>query len=210
MIKAIIFDLGGVIVRLNDISEPTRRFESIGFMDAGKYLGVYGQRGIFQELESGSIGAWEFVERLRELTGRPDLSYEEAEFAWMGYLKDVPHERLDNLLELKKRYRLFLLSNLNPFFGKWVKSTDFSGDGHPIGHYLEKDFYSYELKDYKPSASIFLKVLEATGLKAEECIFVDDGPANVASAEALGMKGLLVPKDADWMPTLSGMLESEQ
>lgn len=210
MIKAIIFDLGGVIIRLNDVSVPIGRFEEIGFKDAGKYMGIYSHQGIFKDLESGAIDADGFLKELAELSGKESISYEEAEFAWMGYLKDVPHERLDNLLELKKRYRLFLLSNLNPFFGKWVKSTDFSGDGHPIGHYLEKDFYSYELKDYKPSASIFLKVLDATGLKAEECIFVDDGPANVASAEALGMKGLLVPKDADWMPTLSGMLESEQ
>lgn len=211
MIKNIIFDLGGVIVRLNDVSVPIQRFEEIGFKDASKYLGVYGQSGIFQELESGAIDAEEFLAKLAELSGRESVSFEEGKYAWMGYKKDVPPERLQNLLKLRKDgYKLYLLSNLNPFFTSFTRSTEFSGDGHSIDHYLDHAFYSYELKDYKPAPSIFQKVMDQAGLKAEECIFVDDGPRNVAAAVELGMKGLVVPKDEDWMPSLTAMLQEDK
>lgn len=209
MIKNIIFDLGGVILRLNDVSEPVRRFEELGVRDASELLGVYGQKGIFLELEKGEIGAQEFLDRLSKLTGRP-VSYAEAEYAWMGYLKDVPMERLENLRKLRESYKLFLLSNLNPFFGGWVKSKHFSGDGHSICDYMDNDYYSYELHDYKPAPSIYQKVLDAENLIAEECIFVDDSPRNVEGAASLGMRTLLVPKDADWMPMLNDILESEK
>lgn len=194
-------------MRLNDVSEPVRRFEELGVRDASELLGVYGQKGIFLSLEKGDIDAQEFLERLSMITGR-SVSYAEAEYAWMGYLKDVPSERLENLLTLRRSFRLFLLSNLNPFFGNWVKSSHFSGDGHSIQHYVDKDYYSYELHDYKPAPSIFQKVLDAEGLKAEECVFVDDGPGNVAGAESIGMHTLLVPRDEDWMQALTELISS--
>jgi FMN phosphatase YigB (HAD superfamily) len=43
-------------------------------------------------------------------------------------------------------------------------------------------------------------------LNAEECVFIDDGPANVESAKRVGMQGLLVEKDSDWWDKLSEIL----
>lgn len=207
MIKNIIFDFGGVILRLNDVSEPVRRFEELGVRDAGDFLGVYGQKGIFLSLETGETNAREFLDRLSALTGR-NISYAEAEYAWMGYVRDVPAERLEHLRELRKSFKLFLLSNLNPFIGNWAKSSHFSAEGHPISDFMDKDYYSYELHDYKPATGIFLKVLEAEGLKAEECLLVDDGPKNIEAAASLGMHTLLVPKDDDWMPALTVLINT--
>jgi putative hydrolase of the HAD superfamily len=65
------------------------------------------------------------------------------------------------------------------------------------------------LKDYKPSLTIYQKVLEQAGIKAEESVFLDDGPKNIEAAEQVGIHGLLVPKNEDWMPNLMALLNEE-
>ena len=51
-IKTIVFDLGGVIITL-DQSQAVRRFEELGLKDANERLNAYTQEGIFGELENG-------------------------------------------------------------------------------------------------------------------------------------------------------------
>jgi FMN phosphatase YigB (HAD superfamily) len=51
-------------------------------------------------------------------------------------------------------------------------------------------------------------VLALSGYEACETIFVDDGPENITVAESLGIHGLLVEKDADWMEALLDMVEN--
>lgn len=207
MIKTLIFDLGGVVITL-DPDEAMRRFEHLGIKDARQQMGVYGQTGIFLQVENGSIGADEFCRQLAMQAGLSYCSYEQAQWAWLGFVKEVPQQRLENLLALKKQYNVLLLSNTNPFIMDWARSEAFSNDGHSIEHYFHRTFCSYELNDYKPSASIFRKVLAEMGLKADECVFVDDGMKNVEASESVGMHGLLVAKDSDWMDDLQKILEA--
>lgn len=216
MIKNLIFDLGGVVITL-DPNEAYSRFEKLGISDAREQMGVYGQTGIFRAVEDGTIDAATFCQRLacqaQEKSSlfageaSPRYSFEQAQWAWMGYVKDVPMERLANLLKLRERYNVYLLSNTNPFIMEWAESSSFSADGNSIAHYFDKVYCSYRLNDYKPSASIFLKVLQQSSLNPEETIFIDDGPRNIESAESVGMHGLLVPEDADWMEMLVHQLD---
>ncbi len=215
MIKNLIFDFGGVVVLLNP-EEAYRRFEALGIRDTRQQMGVYGHYGIFLDLENGTIDADTFCCRLAEQAKEqsdffadvehPKYSFEQAQWAWLGFVKDVPMERLNNLLRLKEKYNVYLLSNINPFMRAWMSSTEFSGDGHPIDYYFHQLFCSYELKDYKPSESIYRKVLELASIKAEETVFIDDGMNNVLAAEALGIHGVHVPKDEDWMDALEEII----
>ena len=127
----------------------------------------------------------------------------------MGYAKRVDPVRLQNLLRLKEQYTVLLLSNTNPFMMDWADSTAFSGDGHPVSYYFHKTYYSYKLKDYKPSATIFQTVLDDAGLRAEETLFLDDGLKNVEAARLVGLHALWVPADEDWMPLLQSELEKQ-
>lgn len=206
MIRNLIFDLGGVVIKL-DQDEAIRRFHALGIADAREQMGVYGQTGIFLELERGDIDVETFCRKLAEQAHKDSISYDEAQWGWLGYVKEVPAVRLQNLLKLREKYKVFLLSNTNPLMMAWVDSPAFSGDGHPISYYFDRLYCSYALHDYKPSLSIFEKVIKAEGLKADECIFVDDGLKNVEASEKVGMHGLHVAKDADWMDDLSAMLE---
>jgi putative hydrolase of the HAD superfamily len=217
MIKNLIFDLGGVVIKLNP-SEAYSRFEKLGISDARQQMGVYGQTGIFKAVEDGSIDADEFCRQLalqaqlksNQFFGEPSpfYSFEQAKWAWLGYVREVPLERLNNLLKLKEDFNVSLLSNTNPFIMDWAESSGFSGDGHPISFYFHNVYCSCRLSDYKPSRSIYEKVLALSGYEACETIFVDDGPENITAAESLGIHGLLVEKDADWMEALLDMVEN--
>ena len=45
-------------------------------------------------------------------------------------------------------------------------------------------------------------------MKAEETIFVDDSLKNIKAAEALGIRGLHVAPDEDWMEKLTALLHT--
>ena len=56
MINTLIFDLGGVVITL-DQQQSVRRFEALGLKDAAERLDAYTQQGIFGDLEGGLISA---------------------------------------------------------------------------------------------------------------------------------------------------------
>ena len=218
MVKNIIFDFGGVVIHLQP-EEAMRRFETLGITDARQQMNIFGQTGIFGQVEKGEITTDEFCRLLaleaQQKGGKfvgvdnPSYSYEEAHWAWMGYVKAVPRKNLDALLRLQQHYRLYLLSNLNPFLQQWAESDAFSGDGHGLRHYIPYLYYSFQLRDYKPAPSIFEKMLHAAGLRADECVFVDDSPRNIAGCKEVGMCGLLVGKDEDWTEHLDELLAKQ-
>ena len=154
MIKNLVFDFGGIIADF-EFSRALAAFERVGLKNPAEYLDSYHQRGFFRELESGRIGADEFVRRLGECAGR-EVSYAEAREAWLGFfLLPVPLERLACLEELRRDYRLYVLSNTNPFVMDWARSSEFSPAGKPLDAYFDKLFLSYEMKCMKPDRAIF-------------------------------------------------------
>ena len=181
MIKNILFDMGGVIFRQNS-EEAFRRFREAG-VNTDEYMGEYGQKGFFLDVETGKIDAGEFCRRMAEAAGRESVGWDEAQYCWLGFIRDVPLNRLHNLLKLKEEYHICLLSD-----------------------YFDTLFCSYEMQAYKPEPDIFLKALAADGMKAEETIFVDDSLKNIKAAEALGIRGLHVAPDEDWMEKLTALL----
>ena len=98
MIKNIYFDMGGVIFDQNT-EEAFRRFRSLG-IDTDYYMGVYGQRDFFLDLETGRIDADTFCQRVGEVVGHA-VSREQARDCWLGFFDGVPVERLDDLVTLR-------------------------------------------------------------------------------------------------------------
>ena len=192
MIRNIIFDFGGVVVTLSH-PEALRRFKALGLPDADKWLDPYTQGGIFGELEEGKITAEDFRRELSVLCGR-ELSYDECRHAWLGY-----RENLEALKKLRSEgYRLILLSNTNPYMMSWAKSGDFDGEGHSIDDYFDATYLSYELGVMKPDDMFFRKVLMAEQVPPGDCLFLDDGPRNVAAASQIGIRTFCPENGADW------------
>lgn len=197
MIKTIIFDLGGVVLTL-DQPEAIRRFRQLGISDADQRLNAYTQGGIFGDLEEGKITAETFRVEASKLAGR-ELTYEECRWAWLGYAREFPQRNIDVLLKLRSEgYRLILLSNTNPYMMSWVRSTEFDGQGHGIDYYMDACYLSYELGVMKPSTEFFHQVLMRERIMASETLFLDDGARNVATASQMGIRTFCPENGIDW------------
>ena len=208
MIKNILFDMGGVIFR-QDSEEAFRRFREVG-LDPEKYMGAFGQKEFFLDVENGKIDADTFCRKMAEASGREHVSWEEAQHCWLGFLKDVPVERLHYLLELKKHYHVCLLSNTNPFMMSFTRSSKFSSDGKPISFYFDTLFCSYEMKAYKPDSEIFIKALDTDKMIADETLFLDDSMKNIVAAQRLGLQTLYVKTNEDWRDRLTLVLQQNR
>lgn len=196
-IKNIVFDLGGVIITI-DQPQAVRRFKEIGLADAEQKLDPYTQTGIFGDLEGGKIDAEEFRVELGKMIGH-DVTFEQCLYGWQGYASDVPQRNLEALRRLRSEgYRTILLSNTNPYMMSWALSCDFDGAGHPLSDFLDAMYVSYKCKMMKPDERIFRHVLEAENISPDETLFVDDGPRNIATAAGLGIHTFQPVNGEDW------------
>lgn len=187
MIKNIVFDFGGVIADISR-NKAVQAFLELGLNDADTRLDKYHQTGIFQELEEGKLSADDFRCELGKLCGR-ELTEAETCRAWLGFFTGVDTRKLDYMLELRKSYLVYILSNTNPFVMSWARSTEFSPVGKPLDDYCEKLYLSYQVGYTKPAREIFDFMLKDSGMLPAETLFVDDGASNIRAAEELGFRG---------------------
>ena len=108
-----------------DRDKAVQAFIKLGLADADTRLDKYHQTGIFQELEEGKLSADEF----RETTGGfmwPSIDDGGNQTGMAGLFNEVNLNKLDYILELRKSYHVYILSNTNPFVMSWACS--------PISH----------------------------------------------------------------------------
>ena len=208
-IKNIAFDFGGVVVALS-LQGAIKAFEKIGVSDASQRLDAFHQTGVFEELESGRITMEEFRIEMCHLTGK-DITIQDCFEAWHGYVDYVPQRNLDMLLRLRQKgYQVCLLSNTNPYMMMWAESPEFDGHGHPVSHYFDKLYLSYQCGVMKPSPKIFQMMLDGQNARPEETLFIDDSETNVKAAQSLGIHTLCPHDNEDWtvFPEIQQLLDS--
>lgn len=104
---------------------------------------------------------------------------------WIEMIGEAIPGMYELLLELKARgHRLFGLSNWSAETFVQIKE-DF-----PALKLLEGMVVSGYVKCLKPSPEIYQLLLDRYSLKASDCIFIDDNAANVAGAEAVGIRSI--------------------
>ncbi|MDR2955855.1 MAG: HAD family phosphatase [Prevotella sp.] len=195
-VKNILFDLGGVIITLNK-RQALDRFTEIGFPNIEDYLNEFRQEGIFLEYEEGKIGPEEFYKEFRRLAGNENISSEDIDSGWMGFLAGIPGYKFELLKELRKKYKVYLLSNTNPSIMGWAMSKDFSPEGLPLNAFFDKCYLSFEIGHAKPEPEIFHYIIEDSGMIPEETLFLDDGKANVEMGQKLGFQTYQVDQTED-------------
>lgn len=206
MIKAIVFDLGGVLIHLNR-DEALKRFSALGVPEVEKMLDPYLQSGLFLAVEDGSISKEEFRQSLSELSGR-ELTHSELSHAYMGFLAEVAAYKFDFIDELRQRYKIYILSNTNPYVMEYAESSEFLPNGRTLSSYCEQKFASCEMGVVKPYREIFDRMIEEARLEPSETLFVDDGPANVAMGQELGFITYCPQNGEDWRTALTEILEA--
>ncbi|HVW12772.1 MAG TPA: HAD family phosphatase [Mucilaginibacter sp.] len=191
-IKNIIFDYGNVIFML-DFQKMKRGWESIAISNTDAFFSHGVQHPIFDQFDKGMISPGEFRTYIREKSGKANLMDEEIDAAWNSLLLGVDEGTHEMLEELNKKYRTFLLSNINPIHYNFIMEyLDREFGFQNNDHLFEKTYYSHFIGIRKPDPAIFEKVLKDNNLKAEETLFVDDIAANLEPARALGIQTYLM------------------
>ena len=188
MIKAVVFDMGGIIVRL-DMDTCIANFKQLaGFADIEDYLDRFHQKGFISDLEEGKTEPEDFYRECLKHS-RPGTTMETVRYCFCSLLDGLEEDSLELIRSLRGRYPLYVLSNNNPisraYFCEMLKKN-----GLDPAETFEKEFYSYELKMLKPSRKIYEKVISEVGTKPEEILFIDDAKDNIEAAGALGITTL--------------------
>lgn len=189
-ISTLIFDFGGVLINL-DLNQCILNFKQLGIKNVEQYLGNFGQSGFFMQFEKGQISAETFRNEVRKMTPNT-VSDAEIDRAWCSFLVEIPAEKLELLYELRKRFRVLMLSNTNIIHFPFTETSFLMKEGHTKSDYFDKCYLSYEMKMVKPDAEIFEKLLETEDVEASQCLFLDDGLKNIEQAKKLGMQTYLV------------------
>ena len=195
MFKAIIFDFGGIFSIHDDILEFWRKNSvKLGVdLEAANKIAL----PIWLEARVGNIDSNIFWEKLGAFT---KIGAKEFKRYFIDYTS-FRDELYDYVKEnLSGKYRLAILSNQ---IESWLE---------PILE--EKKFRtvfdiivtSYNTGLAKPNIGIYEKVVQELGVKAEECIFIEDRPKNLEPAKKLGMSVIEFKNYDQFVKDLNGLL----
>ena len=186
MIKNVIFDCGQVLIRYNETEIAAHYVDN---SEDAELLGRVGMaRKYWNRFDEGTLLEADYLEMVKkELPERLHTAVEQLVNGWISccpMITGMPEIVLDVKKSGKK---LYLLSNFN----KRLRT-----EPYPILKEFDALVISGEINKVKPNRAIYEYLLSEYQLNPEECIFIDDNPANIAMGESLGIKGYLFDGDA--------------
>lgn len=186
MVRAILLDIGGVLIGLN-LDRCIQAFRSIlGFERITELLDPCHQKGIYGELEAGVLAPQHFRELILA-ESRPGCVPADIDKAMHALLvPEIDPRTLAAVKDLGSRYPLYLVSNNNPISMNHIRQVFLANGLGPDT--FKGEFISSEMKMMKPSEAFYREVIRRIGLPAGELLFVDDNTANVEGARAVGME----------------------
>jgi putative hydrolase of the HAD superfamily len=203
-IKALFFDFGGVLINLDKQLCLENLYKITGY-DFSDMVGNYLQAGVFLRLEKGLATEKEFYDEVRKYARYP-VTDQQIRDAWASFLLDVPEEKKELLLTLRKQFKVYMLSNTNVIHVNYSMNRNFDIDGHSRHDYFDKCYFSNEIHMAKPDRKIFEYILRDSGFKAEECFLLDDGAKNIEVASEMGFQTYLVQPREDLKPIFSSIM----
>lgn len=187
MIRNIVFDFGRVIVDFDE-TKMTRAFIS-DENEVSRVRDTVFDRLYWDKLDLGAITDEEVKEGIRSrlpahLIPAAQLVYDH----WIDNVDILPGIKEAIRTAKEKAEGIYLLSNISVKFVKEYASNPAVAD---ILSLFDGLVFSGPLQLVKPDARIFRYLLDTYELCAEETLFIDDSPKNVAGAEALGIQTYL-------------------
>ena len=178
-IKVILFDLGGVLLRLRN---PLETFGLPGSETEFKQRWL--RSPSVRQFESGAIDTEEFA---RKIVVEAELPYDWREFIerFDSWPEDLFEQTLNVLQTIPDGYRRALLSNINALH--WGRENISA----PLAGCFDRLFLSYQTGHVKPDQGAYDQVVQAYGCQPGEVLFFDDSPGNVAAANDYGMQTVL-------------------
>ena len=184
VVKAVVFDFGGVLCRLVDYSGRRKWEEKLGLPE-GKLTPVVLESAVAQQSLLGQATENQIWEQVRQDFGLSSAALDElrGDF-WSGHIVD--DQLAQWLFHLRPQYRTALLSNF------WLGArTSFARTFGLRTDVVDTMVISSEEGIAKPDERIYRLTACRLGVEPEEMVFVDDSVENVAGAERAGIKGVL-------------------
>ncbi len=179
-IKNIVFDMGGVLVDFDAKRSLTTHFDP-------KYHEIINEKTFASpEWRLMDKGDYEVEEAISIMC--KDLPYElhgEVRKMILDHEGEMPpiKEMYPIVKSLKENgYNIYLLSNCPGWFDDFKKSV-------PVFDFFDGFIISAKYNLIKPEKEIYEVLFSEFSLAPEECFFIDDSPANIATARELGMYG---------------------
>lgn len=189
MIRNVVFDMGNVLMEF----EPDKFIMNAGISDERDMRVIRNELFLSTEWISMDRGENDEcdIEKtvLKRIPERLHESVSDILRNWHRKARIVPGmpEILQRLKE--KGYRIFLLSNASHSQHLYWPRLGLQG-------YFDGTFISADTGVIKPMPEIYDRFITHFGLKEEECIFIDDSPANVETAIMLGWHGIVFHGDS--------------
>jgi FMN phosphatase YigB (HAD superfamily) len=179
VIKTIFFDLGNVIIPF-DFKRAYGRLQTICNYPVTEIPQRMRGTDLVSRFESGLIGPEQFV---KEFSAVLDIRINYDEFCdlWTSVFLPEPLIQESLLEDLRRRYRLMILSNTNPIHFHMIR------ENYPLLGHFDHCVLSYEVGALKPSEEIFRTAVAHAGCAASECFFTDDLAVNVEAAQRYGL-----------------------
>ncbi len=181
MIKAIIFDLGNVVVKI-DKAGQFKKFAASSNKPIPYIKKYFENSSARKAFERGEIDPRHFYEGVsKDLNLK--ISFDNFKNAWCDIFslnEDV--ERL--IRKLKGNFKLVLLSNTDALHFGHIESK------YKIVNAFDEQVLSYKVGCRKPNPMIFLNALKKANALPFNCLYIDDIPEFVYIARLMGMKAL--------------------
>ena len=184
MIKAVLFDYGGVVKVGHPLSMDLARICNISEEEVAQ---TKERRKLFgDQATKGLISDEKFWHGFQKILGKPipNNCVELAQNSYRKTFEFIP-EALKLVGELKKQgIKTAILSNIFKFEAEVIREHNGYDGFDPV-------VLSYEVGMMKPELDIYKLAIEKLKIKPEECIFIDDKEKNLVPAKNLGIKIVL-------------------
>jgi putative hydrolase of the HAD superfamily len=200
-IRAVFFDLGGVILRTEYQAPRQHLAERLGMeYDDLDRIVFDSETGI--QAATGAITSHQHWEAVMKRLKRPveEMASIRDEF-FAGDIVD--RDILNFLRSLRGTHKTGLISN------NWSDLRDYLVREKMIEAF-DHIIISAEVGVAKPEPGIFRIALEQAGVKPEEAVFVDDFYVNIEGSEKVGMKGIHFKDAQTAMQQLKQLLSTGQ
>ena len=183
MIHNIVFDIGGVLAdyRIEEfLADKGFDIPMIKRILKASVLSPF-----WGQFERGEITEEEtlrgFASADPEIESELRLAY--SSVAGMLTIRDYSIPLVQDLK--KAGFREYFLSNYSQ------KAYDECGESLAFMPYMDGGLVSFKVGMTKPDPAMYQRFLDEYGLKAEECVFVDDTAGNVEAAKQIGFEGIV-------------------
>ena len=197
-IKAVIFDVGGVLMRTED-KEPRA---ALGLRFGKTYQEmdkiVFGNKSS-AKASVGEISARNHWENIMRSLSLPDEGIDNF-YAQFFSGDAVDYVLIDYIRTLRPRYTTAIISNA------WDDLRDIIVSKWHIDDAFNEIFISAEIGIAKPDVRIYEYALEKLNIVPEEALFIDDFIENIETARNLGMQGIHFQESSTVMAKLQELL----